>query len=406
MQATYPGIWAFDLAGPAVVERLEMRRFLDPGVAIGALGALAIVAVLALVGVFEGEQGGGGSGGAGVSPALGLEGGERVQRIYEDLNGGVVFIQARIGGEQLSPFGAPQPQQGVATGTGFLIDDEGLIVTNAHVVENAVEVALRAADDRVIPAEVVGVDISTDLAVLRVDPEALDARPLPLGDVDGVAVGDPVVAMGNPFGLDDTITAGIVSAKQRRISAPDGFTIQDVIQTDAAVNPGNSGGPLIDLAGRVIGVNSQIATGGQAQQFAGIAFAIPVSTVREIVPDLLDDGEVSRPYLGVTPLDVPPRLAESLGLEEPGGAYVYSVERGSPADQAGLEGDRAATQGALLGGGDVVLAVGGEEVGNVGDLRAALADQEIGDEVTLTVLRDGERREIPVTPESRPGEGG
>jgi len=382
-----------------------MRRFLDPRVAAGALGALAIVAVLALVGVFEGEEGGGVSPGGGVPPAVAQGGDERIQRIYEAYNGGVVFIQARIGGQQRSPFGAPQPQEGVATGTGFLIDDDGLIVTNAHVVENATEVALRVADDRVVPAEVMGVDISTDLAVLRVDPEALDARPLPLGDVRGVAVGDPVVAMGNPFGLDDTITAGIVSAKQRRISAPNGFTIQDVIQTDAAVNPGNSGGPLIDLAGRVIGVNSQIATGGQAQQFAGIAFAVPVSTVREIVPDLIDDGRVSRPYLGITPLDVPPRLAESLGLQEPGGVYVYSVEGGSPADEAGLQGDRAAMQGALLGGGDVILSVAGQEVSSTGDLRAALADQEIGDEVTLTVLRDGESQEVEVTLAPRPGEG-
>lgn len=380
-----------------------MRRLIDPRVAAGALGALAIVAVLALVGIFDGEEGQGPSGGASVPFAMAQEDGERIGQIYERSNGGVVFIQARIGAQQRSPFGLPQPQ-GVATGTGFLIDGEGHIVTNAHVVENAVEVALRADDDQVIPAEVVGLDISTDLAVLRVDPQALGARPLPLGDARGVAVGDPVVAMGNPFGLADTITAGIVSAKQRRIRAPDGFTIEDVIQTDAAVNPGNSGGPLIDLDGRVIGVNSQIATGGQAQQFAGIAFAIPVSTVREIVPDLLDDGEVSRPFLGITPLDAPPQLAGALGLEEPGGAYILSVVEGSPADEAGLRGDRAAAQGALLGGGDVILAVEGEKLRNAGDLAAALADQEIGEEVTLTVLRDGRRQEIEVTLDTRPGE--
>lgn len=380
-----------------------MRRLIDPRVAAGALGALALVAVLALVGVFEGDGGRGVSGGASVPFAMAQEDGERIQQIYERFNAGVVFIQARIGAEQRSPFGNPQPQ-GAATGTGFLIDDDGLIVTNAHVVENATEVALRADDDRIIPAEVVGLDISTDLAVLRVDPQALDARPLPLGDAGGVAVGDPVVAMGNPFGLNDTITAGIVSAKQRRISAPDGFTIEDVIQTDAAVNPGNSGGPLINLEGRVIGVNSQIATGGQAQQFAGIAFAIPVNTVREIVPDLLDDGEVTRPFLGVTPVDVSPSLARALGLDEPGGAYIASIAEGSPADEAGLQGDRGAAQGALLGGGDVVLAVEGEEVRGAGDLAAALADQEIGEEVSLTVVRGGQRQEVDVTLEPRPGE--
>ncbi len=372
-----------------------MRRLLDSRVALGALGALAIVAVLAVVGVFYADEPAGDLGTVPFAGAQG-EGGERIQAIYERYAPGVVFIQARVTGGRRSPFGVPQPPEGVATGTGFLIDDEGLIVTNAHIVENATEVALRAEGTEVIPAEVVGVDLSTDLAVLRVDPEALEARPLPLGEVERVAVGDPVVAMGNPFGLNDTITAGIVSAKQRRISAPNNFTIEEVIQTDAAVNPGNSGGPLISLDGRVIGVNSQIATGGQDQQFAGIAFAIPVSTVRAIVPQLIEDGEVSRPVLGVSALDIGPGLAERLGLETPGGAYVYGVETASPADEAGLSGDRGFASGALLGGGDVILEVDGEPIRGAGDLAAAIAEGEPGETLTLTVVQDGERREVEV----------
>ncbi len=230
--------------------------------ALGALGALLVVGVLALAGVFDDGDQPGDLGELGAVPFAGARdsSGERVQAIYERYSPGVVFIQARVAGEQRSAFGV-RPRQGVSTGTGFLIDDEGHIVTNAHVVEGAAQVGLRIADDRVLPAELVGLDLSTDLAVLRVDPGELDAEPLPLGDSAAVEVGDPAVAMGNPFGLDDTITSGIVSAKQRRISGPDGFTIEDVIQTDAAVNPGNSGGPLVNLEGEVIGVNSQIATG-------------------------------------------------------------------------------------------------------------------------------------------------
>lgn len=373
-----------------------MGRLIDPRVALGALGALVIVAVLAVVGVFDGDDP---AGDLGAVPFAGAQGqdDELIQAIYERYAPGVVFIQASVTGGRRSPFGAPRPPEGVATGTGFLIDDEGLIVTNAHIVERATEVALRADDNELIPAEIVGVDLSTDLAVLRVDPEALAASPLPLGDVEGVAVGDPVVAMGNPFGLNDTITAGIVSAKQRRISAPDGFTIEDIIQTDAAVNPGNSGGPLVNLDGEVIGVNSQIATGGSgAMQFAGIAFAIPVSTVREVVPQLIEDGEVSRPVLGVSALDVGPGLAERLGLETPGGAYVYGIATGSPADEAGLSGDRGFASGALLGGGDVILEVDGEPIRGAGDLAAAIAEGEPGETITLTVVQDGERRRVEV----------
>lgn len=370
-----------------------MQRLFDPRVALGALGALLIVGALALVGVFDTDDG---ATGPGTVPFAGAQGGggERIQAIYERYSPGVVFVQARVAGKQRSAFGVP-PRQGVSTGTGFLIDDHGHVVTNAHVVQGASQVGLRTADDRVLPAEVVGRDLSTDLAVLQVDPGGLDAEPLPLGDSDAVEVGDPVVAMGNPFGLDDTITSGIVSAKQRRISGPDGFTIEDVIQTDAAVNPGNSGGPLVNLDGEVIGVNSQIATGA-ARQSAGIAFAVPVATVREIVPDLIEHGQVTRPFLGVSALDIGPGLAARLGLETPGGAYVYGVAAGSPAAEAGLRGDRGFASGALLGGGDVILEVQGEPIRGAGDLAAAIAEGEIGETLTLTVVQDGERGEVEV----------
>ena len=333
--------------------------------------------------------------------AANLSKGNRINELYRRLSPGVVFIQAQIVRVQQSPFGS-QRRRGVATGSGFLYDDDGHIVTNAHVVENASEVALRLDGDKLIPAKVVGADLSTDLAVLKVDPGELHAQPLTLGSSDDVKVGDPVLAIGNPFGLEDTVTDGIVSARHRRITAPNGYAIDNVIQTDAAVNPGNSGGPLVDAGGDVIGVNSQIATGGQTKAFAGIAFAIPVDTVKQIVPDLVDDGHVTRPYLGVSAVDVTPSIAEQLQLGIDHGAYVVAVADGSPAAAAGLRGARGAG-GALLGGGDVIVRVGDTQVASADDIARAVLDHQIGDTVPIEFERDGRRRTATVDLATRPG---
>src|ERR687894_2847627 len=242
------------------------------------------------------------------------DGGRTVRDIYASEGRGVAFISAEgVSSEQSSPFGAPQ--EGEATGSGFVVDKDGTILTNAHVVDGADSVTVSFEEGgEEIPAEVKGVDTSTDLAALKIDPSDVDdLEVLPLGDSSKVEVGDPVVAIGNPFGYSRTVTTGIVSGLQREIVAPDGFQISDVIQTDASINPGNSGGPLLDANGRVVGINSQIATGG-GQGSVGIGFAVPINTAKKLLPDLKAGESIDRAYLGVTMNDVTPQLAEELDL--------------------------------------------------------------------------------------------
>ena len=322
--------------------------------------------------------------------------GENVRRIYRDSAPGVHFVQATIVEQVPTPFG-PQERGGASTGTAFVLDEQGFLLTNAHVVAGARDVALRTGPNELVPVRVVGADLSTDLAVLKADPERLDPRPLPIGDSTAVAVGDPVFALGNPFGLEDTITSGIVSALARRIEAPDTLPIEDAIQTDAAINPGNSGGPLLDAAGRVIGVNSQIAAGPGDQSSAGIGFAIPIDLAKRIVPDLKDDGQVERGFLGVTSVQLTPQLAEQLGTRVAEGVLIVDVQAGSPAARAGLRGADAAPAGTLGAGGDVITAVDGEPVSGPDDLAAAIIDERPGEEVRVEYVRDERERETTVT---------
>src|SRR3989440_4435249 len=221
--------------------------------------------------------------------------------IYKRDAAGVVHVQAQIVQKVQSPFDPfPQDQRGEATGSGFVVDRTGYILTNAHVVEGASQVTVSFEDKKSEDAKVVGRDSSTDIAVLKVNPGDVTLHPLGLGDSKSVQVGDPTIAIGNPFGLDRTLTTGVVSALQRRIDAPNGFSISNVIQTDAAINPGNSGGPLLDAAGRVIGITSQIETGGNGSGNVGIGFAVPINTARNVLPQLKQNGRVARAYLGIT----------------------------------------------------------------------------------------------------------
>src|SRR5215207_859239 len=284
-------------------------------------------------------------------------GGRSPRDIYAQEGRGVVFVQSQgVSSDSSSPFGAPQ--QGTATGSGFVVDKDGTIVTNAHVVEGADSVEVRFDENgEFINADVKGVDTSTDVAVLKVDPSDVeDLTPVPLGDSSKLQVGDPVIAIGNPFGYSKTVTTGIVSGLQREIQAPNGFTIPDVIQTDASINPGNSGGPLLDSNGRVIGINSQIATGG-GQGSVGIGFAVPVNTAKELLPDLKAGETIERAYLGVQMQDVTEQLAEDLNLAADKGALVVQVTKGSPADKAGLRGGRTQTGQGVPAGGDLIVAV-------------------------------------------------
>jgi len=332
----------------------------------------------------------------------GSDEGLTVTEIYDRDGPGVVFIQADIGSEAESPFGLPD-QGGAATGSGFVLDKDGYILTNAHVVEDAREVGVRFTEESsLVEAEVVGSDLSTDLAVLKIDPdEAPKLVPLKLGDSTDLRVGDPVIAIGNPFGYSRTVTTGIVSALQRQITAPNNFQIDNVIQTDASINPGNSGGPLIDARGEVVGVNSQIATGG-ANGSVGIGFAVPISTAKEIVPQLKDEGKVERAYLGVTTTTVTEQLAEDLNLPVDQGALIQDVVDGGPADDAGLRAGRTEIGQGLSVGGDIIVMVDGQDIERNSDVADAILDKKPGDEVEIEYFRGDDRKSVTVELGERP----
>jgi putative serine protease PepD len=271
---------------------------------------------------------------------------------------------------------------GSGSGTGFLVDSDGTIVTNAHVVGDASQVQVRFEDNGdVHTAQVLGVDASTDLAAIKVDPGAADGvRPLELADSDKSQVGDPVVAIGYPLGLDRTATAGIVSGLEREIEAPNGFSIDKVIQTDAPINPGNSGGPLLDARGRVIGVNSQIATAGGGNGSVGIGFAVPANTVREVLPDLEKGAAPQHAYLGLS----------TAPAQNGAGAQVAQATPGGPAADAGIQA------------GDVVTEVDGDAVNDPEDVAQAIEDDKPGDRVDVKVKRGGSEHTIEVTLGQRP----
>jgi S1-C subfamily serine protease len=343
--------------------------------------------------------------GAITQPASGSEDGRTVSEIYRDEGRGVVFVEARgVSGEE-SIFGVPR-QEGQATGSGFVVDRDGTIITNAHVVEGSNDVTVRFGENSSpVDAEVQGRDPSTDIAVLKIDPSDVEnLEPIPLGDSSQVRVGDPVVAIGNPFGFTRTVTTGIVSAKQRQITAPNGFPIRNVIQTDAAINPGNSGGPLLDAEGRAIGINSQIATGGSSQGSVGIGFAVPIETAKELLPTLKRGDEIERAYLGVDMVPVTEELARELNLPVERGALLQSVVEGGPADDAGLRGGDTQTDQGVAAGGDLIVEIDGRPVRNPDDLANAVAEHSPGDEVEIVYHRGDERRTVRVELGERPDE--
>ena len=345
------------------------RSPLLPALAGGAVSAVLVSAVLLGTGLVDGDSDNASTGvaplpvstsGAAASPPANGS----VGAIYAAASRGVVSVQS-----------------GGGTGTGFVVDNDGTIVTNSHVVGTADEVRVRFGDSgRALRAEVLGSDPSVDIAVLHVDPAGAGTlHPLQFADSEQVKVGDTAIAIGNPLGLDRTATSGIVSGLGREIRAPNGFQIDKVIQTDAPINPGNSGGPLLDSRGRVIGVNSQIATSGAGSGNIGIGFAVPSNTVRQVVPQLKAGGTVQHAYLGVSSA---PALS--------GGAEVGSVNAGSPAERAGVRV------------GDVVTEVDGQQVDDPTDISTAIADNKPGDRVSMRVSRNGQERQLDVTLGNRP----
>lgn len=288
-------------------------------------------------------------------------------------------------------------------GSGFLVDRRGRVLTNAHVVGNAHSASVTFEDGTVSTAKVLGADESTDLAVLQVARFPGGVRPLQLGRSGDLVVGDPVIAIGNPLGLEHTATTGIVSALKRLITAPNGFQIQNVVQTDAAINEGNSGGPLLDHAGQVVGINSQIATetGGNI----GIGFAVPSDTIRPVADSIIATGHAQHAWLGMTGRSVTPDIAKSLGVGAVRGVAIVQVDPRGPAAKAGLRPATNGTSGVPRGA-DLIVAVDGRPVQDMADVSRAVSSRAVGDRIALSILRNGAHQAVPLTLADRPADVG
>jgi len=303
-------------------------------------------------------------------------------RVFEEASPSVVNITTTT---LIRDFFSIYPQKGA--GSGSIIDPSGYILTNYHVVEGANEITVTLYNGKKYQATFVGADPENDIAIIKIEPEE-PLKPLPLGDSDNLKVGQKVYAIGNPFGLNSTLTTGIISALGRPLSTEEGRVIENVIQTDAPINPGNSGGPLLDTNGRMIGINTAIFTpsGGSV----GIGFAIPVNTAKEIIPDLITYGRVRRPYLGIVGIPLWPSLSEALGLPVDRGILVSEVIKGGPADRAGIKGG---TKPVLISdtivylGGDIILKINGIKVGSMRDIKKALKGLKEGSKVPVVILR-------------------
>ena len=328
-----------------------------------------------------------------------------VNQIYRRAAPGVVQVTATeiVSTPSVDPFfGTPFPGQrrAQALGSGFVIDKAGHIVTNYHVVQGARSVDVSFSNNESMKAKIIGTDPSTDIAVLQVDAHSRALTPLPLGDSDAVRVGDSVVAIGNPFGYDRTVTTGIVSALQRVIQAPNSYSIDHVIQTDAALNKGNSGGPLLDARGNVIGVNSQIAAGDSGSSGnIGIGFAVPINTVKTVTAQIIKTGHAEHPYLGISVQAVTANAAKLFHLPATHGLLVARVQPGSGAAKAGL---RAGSGNATLAGesyplgGDLITKVDSTPLYSLDQLRDAIANKQPGDEVRLETYRGDQLRTVTV----------
>jgi S1-C subfamily serine protease len=307
--------------------------------------------------------------------------------IYDQLKESVVLIQTNLG-----------------LGSGFVYDTEGHIITNHHVIEGADTIQVTFLDGNITSANIVGTDIYSDIAVIKVDPEVTILNPVVLGSSSDLIVGEPVAAMGNPFGLSDTLTAGIVSSVERTLEAAENYVIIDIIQIDAAVNPGNSGGPLVNLKGQVVGVNTAIQS--ETGAFTGIGFAIPSDTVKREIGDLIETGDYKHPWLGVSALDVDLAIADAMGLKKPQGVLIVDVTEGSPADQAGLRGsDQNVTLDGQVTpiGGDVITGIDALPTGRMADLVVYMErNTSPGDSVVLEIIRDEQKLSLTVTLGERP----
>jgi S1-C subfamily serine protease len=322
-------------------------------------------------------------------------------RVYREASPGVVTIRSVFGGGG-----------GAAEGSGFVLDTSGRIVTNAHVVTDgegsnrkpAEEVFVEFPDRNVVSAEIVGFDPFADVALLKVAPDGFDLHPLRLGDDADVVVGQPVAAIGSPFGEQQSLSVGVVSATDRSVESLTKFQIEGAIQTDASINPGNSGGPLLDAGARVVGINQQIETSSGAND--GVGFAVPVSAIKRSLAQLEQDGEAEYAYIGVSTQSLYPQLAEKLALNTNFGGLLSEVVSGGPADKAGLRGSdgRVTFQAQpFQTGGDVILSVDGQRIISPNDLARVISFHKPGETVSVEILRDNKRERVEVTLGKRPG---
>lgn len=319
-------------------------------------------------------------------------------KVYREALPGVVTIRSIFAG-------------GAAEGSGFVLNTEGNIVTNAHVVTDessgkrvpAREVFVEFPDRNVVPAEIVGFDPFADVALLKVRPDSLKLHPLQLGNDSDIIVGEPVAAIGSPFGEQSSLSVGVVSAANRSVKSLTEFQIEGAIQTDASINPGNSGGPLLDGGARVLGINQQIETNSGAND--GVGFAVPISAIKRSIAQLEADGSAEYAYIGVSSQALYPQLAEKLGLDTTFGGLLATVVPGGPAEKAGLEGGNEKLDfqaGEYRTGGDVILQVDGHDVVQPDDLARFVAAKRPGEKVTLTVLHEGRKEQVEVTLGKRP----
>ena len=293
---------------------------------------------------------------------------------------------------------------GGGVGSGFVFDKKGHVITNAHVIDDAEKVTVTFLDGRSYNAEIIGIDEATDIAIIKVNVEPTLLQPLSIGNSSNLKVGEPIAAIGNPFGLSGSMTSGIVSQLGRLLPSSTEYRIPDIIQTDAAINPGNSGGPLLNMYGEVVGINTAIqsATG----EFTGVGFAVPSQTVSKIVPTLIEKGEYSHPWIGISGRDIDPDLAKVLELKEAVGFLVITVVEDSPAFEAGLIGSEKSIE--VKGvkypmGGDIILTVDDVEVRKIDDILIHLQrEKSVGDEMVLEILRDGRTTSVTVLLQERP----
>jgi S1-C subfamily serine protease len=397
--------------------------------AVTLAAALAVVALaLSACGGGSGGSGGGSKSGGGSSiaaptsslPKVAIEtssGTFDPQKIYAEAAPGVVTIRSFFGhsiGSSLFGGGGS-----AAEGSGFVINSNGEIATNAHVVTDAAaggtsgtiheakQVYVQFTDRNQVPAKVVGFDPDADVALLQVDPSGLDLHPLDLATSEKVQVGQPVAAIGSPFGEDNSLSVGVVSATDRTIDSLTNFKIEGAIQTDASINPGNSGGPLLDAQGHVIGIDQQINTTSGGNE--GVGFAVPIALVNRSLDELRSSGHVSYAYLGVRTEQLYPQLAQKLGIPSSSGAVISSVIPGGPAEAAQLHGSNRTVhfQGSdFKAGGDVIVAVNGHPIKNASDLPILISQLNAGDTATLTIIRDGHRMDVDVKLAPRPENSG